>query len=472
MDAIEDLLDFGLGTDFHDLPGNVVERSRFAILDTLAATLAGVRGVDVPELSALAGEWGGAPQATAVSWHQKLPLPAAAFLNGVAARAWDLDDVHEQNTCHINVNIVPLVFALAQARPRVDGRALLAAVSVGAETVCRLSAASRVSFSVTGSSMSYQCGFYGAALTAARLLGLHKTQARHALGIAHARMAGNQQGYLAGASTIRLMQGVAVEGGLLSALMAEKGLTGSSEVLEGRFGYYDIAHQGTYERHDLVEGLGTDIWRLLETSIKPVYPCCKYTHGPIEAAIQAVQAMEGEAIDRVVLKVTNREVHDLVCQTREKKWNPQTLSECQFSLPFVVAHALAHRYVGMESFQPAGMRDPAVRALLPRIEVELDIDRQGTGRGTFPMPGVVTLHGAEGRVLRREVTYVKGHPANPMRFDDVAGKFRECAEFAWPGWNPEPVIDMVGNLEALGDAAAIMQALEAGHPISLRKRHS
>src|SRR3546814_685117 len=135
--------------------------------------------------------------------------------------------------------------------------------------------------------MSYQCGFYGAALVAARLLSLSESQTRHALGIAHARMAGNQQGYLAGASTIRLMQGVAVEGGVLSALMAEQGLTGSTDILDGRFGYYDLAHRGNYERSDLVEGLGNTHWRSLEPSIKPPYPCCKYTHGPIEAAISA-----------------------------------------------------------------------------------------------------------------------------------------------------------------------------------------
>ena len=51
-----------------------------------------------------------------------------------------------------------------------------------------------------------------------------------ALGIAHARIAGNQQGYVAGAMTVRLMQGIAVEGGLLSALMAERGVTTYSKV--------------------------------------------------------------------------------------------------------------------------------------------------------------------------------------------------------------------------------------------------
>jgi len=463
MDAIEDLLSFGMSTKYENLPEAVIERSRLAILDTLGAMIAGIKGADVQQLSDLVSGWGGRPDATAVSCRSMIPLPHAAFLNGVAARAWDLDDVHEQNTCHINVNVVPTALALAEARPQLDGRGLLAAVSIGAEVICRISGAPRVSFSETGSSMSYQCGFYGAALVAARLLGLSRDKARHALGIAHARMAGNQQGYLAGASTIRLMQGVAVEGGVLSALMAERNLTGSAEILEGRFGYYDISHKGMYDRSDLVDGLGGDTWHMLEPSIKPAYPCCKYTHGPIEAAIQAAHAFGASTIEKVIVRVTNREVHDLVCETRHTKWNPKTLSECQFSLPFAVAHAIVNKRVDLDTFSPLGMEDPKVRALLPRIDVDLDISTQGTGRGKFPMPGTVSIHGEDGHSVQRTVEYVRGHPKNPMDFNDVAEKFRICARLGLPGWDPEPLIRNIRCLEQLGDTSELMRACSFGY---------
>lgn len=465
MDAIEELLDFGLTTTFEALPAPVVERARLAILDTLAAMVAGVSGEGVAGLSALYADWGGKPEATAISTGLKLPMGHAALLNGVAARAWDLDDVHEQNTCHINANIVPAVLAVAEARGGFDGKELIAAVAVGSEMVCRLSSAPRISFSETGSSMSYQCGFYGAALAAARLLGLSKEQTRHALGIAHARVAGNQQGYLAGAMTVRLMQGVAAEGGVLSALMAERGLTGSAEILEGRFGYYPVYHRGKYDRAALVDGLGGDLWLMLEPSIKPPYPCCKYTHGPIEATVEAVRFLdvEPEDIESIKVRVTNREVHDLVCQSRERKWSPQSLTDAQFSLPFTVAHAAANRQVGLDTFQPAGLADARARALLPRVEAILDLEAQGEGRGVFPMPGVVTVKDRAGRIAERRVEFVKGHPKNPMSYDDVAGKFRLCASLGQPGWNgADLVIDAVRSLETLDDPGSLVRLCFAG----------
>jgi 2-methylcitrate dehydratase PrpD len=463
VDAVESLLDLGLNTRYDDLAPEVVDRTRLAILDTLGAMIAGIRGEGVAPLAALYADWGGKPEATAFAAGRRLPVPAAGMLNGLAARAWDLDDVHEQNTCHINANVVPAVLALAEARGRVNGREFIAAVTVGAEMVCRTSAASRISFSETGSSMSYQCGFYGAALAGARILGLSKDAARHALGIAHARLAGNQQGYVAGAMTVRLMQGVAVEGGLLSALMAERGVTGSREILEGKFGYYPVYHRGKYDRDALLDGLGRR-WLMMDVSIKPPYPCCKFTHGPIEATVEAMRELGigAEEIDRMEVRVTNREVHDLVCLSRERKWNPQSLTDAQFSLPFAVAYAAANGGVGLETFQPEGLANAGARALLPRIDAVLDVSAQGEGRGTFPMPGIVTIRAKDGRSARKEVVYVRGHPRNPMNYEEVAAKFRLCAALGRPGWTgAEEVIETIRNLESEVDAGALARLCAA-----------
>lgn len=458
MDAIEPLLAFALNTRFEDLPPEVIERSRLAVLDTLGTMIAGTRAEGVQQLAGMYREWGGQAQATAFPGGARLPLPHAVFLNALAGRAWDLDDVHEQNTCHVNVGLVPALLACAQARGGIDGRELLAALSVSAEVICRLSSAHRISFSETGNSLTYQCSFYAAAMAAARALKLTPEQARHAQGIAHARVAGNLQGYIAGAMTVRVMQGVAAEGGVLAALMAERGVTGSLDVLEGKFGYYPIFHRGRYERSALLEGLGTDQWRMLETSFKPPYPCCKFTHGPIDAAIAAVTELdvEPDAIDSLDVTVTNREVHDLVCEPR--KWQPVTLTDAQFSLPYAVAHAAAHRGVDLDTFQPAGLADPAARRLMAKVRAHLDLGSQGEGPGTFPMPGIVSVRDRRGRTAHRRVDYVKGHPRNPMTMEDVAGKFRACAALGRPQWRgANAVIEAVKDLHALRDAGTLVE---------------
>jgi len=120
----------------------------------------------------------------------------------------------------------------------------LTAIIAASEVICRMALAPRISFSSTGMSFSYHFGTFGCALGVSRLLGLKEEQARNAMGIAYALVAGNQQGFVNGALTVRLMQGISAKNGAMAALMAEKGITGSREVLEGKFGYYPVFNGG------------------------------------------------------------------------------------------------------------------------------------------------------------------------------------------------------------------------------------
>jgi len=457
-DAIETLLEFGLTLEFEDLPPAVVARTKLAVLDTLGAAIAGIRGESVAELSSLVCGFGGSPQATLISNGRKLPLPLAVLVNATAARAWDLDDVHEQNTCHVSASLVPAALAVCEARGPVSGKDLITAIAVAAELICRMSAAPRISPGETGSSLSYQCAFYAVALMASRLMKLSDTQSHDALGIAHARAAGNQQGLLQGTMTVRLMQGVAAEGGIMSALMAERNISGSRAILEGRFGYYYLFQRGQYEPNDLTGQL-RDRWLFNEVSVKPLYPCCKFIHGPIDALLSAMRTsrIPASGIEKLHVTVTNRDVYDLVCTSRERKWNPSNITDAQFSLPYILAWAAIHDGVGFSALSSRGLNDSRVREMMSRIDVTVETGLQADGRGKFPMPGIVTVTEKSGKATNATVEYVKGHPKNPMSFGEVAEKFRDCARFGRPDWNNlEEVVQLVAALETSADAGKLV----------------
>src|SRR3546814_3913963 len=55
----------------------------------------------------------------------------------------------------------------------------------------------------------------------------------------------------------------------------------STDILDGRFGYYDLAHRGNYERSDLVEGLGNTHWRSEERRVgKECVSTCRSRWSP------------------------------------------------------------------------------------------------------------------------------------------------------------------------------------------------
>ena len=100
---------------------------------------------------------------------------------------------------------------------------------------------------------------------------------------------------------------------------------------------------------------------------------------------------------------------------------------------------------------------------MPRVEVELRTGAQTEGRGTFPMPGVVTVVERSGRETQRIVEYVKGHPKNPMSYDEVAKKFLDCARFGRPEWTrAEGLVEIVKNLEGIEDTGKLVSLCAAG----------
>ncbi|GAA4231951.1 MmgE/PrpD family protein [Actinomadura meridiana] len=451
-------------------PPHVLERMRLALLDTLAAQVAGLSADGARQVADLVTHWGGRREATVHATGERVPLHHAALANATCARAWDLDDVLEHAFSHVSGSVVPAALAVTEAVEAsgrtVSGRTFLTAVAVGEEALCRLALAPRESFSVTGASRSYECGTFGAALTAARLMGLSEDRARHAMGLALSMLCGKQQGFLAGAHTVSLGQGLSAQAGVLAAVMAERGITGATpdiDVLEGRFGYYFTNHRGQYDPDGILTGLGTD-WRVLDSSIKPLYPCCKFTHTSISATLDAVRDLDGDTgrIAAIEVAVTDREAYDLACAPESAKRRPATQAAAQFSMPYAVAVAAVHGTVGPEHFVPAVLDDPRVLAMVDRVVIRADLDdaSRAADRGALPMPAHVTVKLRGGEAITGRATVVKGHPQAPMDFADVSEKFRRCAAFALPNWDgADKVVETVAGVLDLASMDELMGVL-------------
>jgi len=68
----------------------------------------------------------------------------------------------------------------------------------------------------------------------------------------------------------------------------------------------------------------------------------------------------------------------------------------------------------------------------------------------------------DGSTISGMADFGKGSPANPMSYQEVAGKFTENAEFAkWDMGKAKAVIDMVADLENLKSIDTLMSLLKA-----------
>ena len=76
------------------------------------------------------------------------------------------------------------------------------------------------------------------------------------------------------------------------------------------------------------------------------------------------------------------------------------------------------------------------------------------------MTTIIDIHLKDGRTLSGRADFGKGSPANPMSYEEVADKFRECAAFAkWDSDRSESIIDAVRQLEDLESTRELMHLL-------------
>ncbi|WP_230970813.1 MmgE/PrpD family protein [Nitrogeniibacter aestuarii] len=287
----------------------------------------------------------------------------AALINGAAAHAAEVDDSFRDAMYHPGAATIATALAVAQ-ETEASGLEFLRAVVLGYEISTRIGVVmGRPHYTYWHSTGTV--GTFGAASAAAYLYGLDSRAFAHALATAATFAAGLQQAFRMDSMSKPLHPGRAAEGGVLSAQLAARGVTGSLDVLDGESGLGQAMSDGP-DWSAVGATLGHD-FHVTRLTFKN-HIGCGHTFAAIDGAL-ALQRETGLHADRIarVRVGTYRPALDIACYQ-----NPTTVNEARFSLKYVVATALVHGSVRLAAYMPARLDDPATRALMARIEVAVD----------------------------------------------------------------------------------------------------
>jgi 2-methylcitrate dehydratase PrpD len=278
----------------------------------------------------------------------------------------------------------------------------------------------------------------------------------NALGLAYHQAGGAGSGVSDGALAKRMGPGFAAKAGVTAALMAERGITGERDPLEGQTGLFNVYMGGDYAPDILTAGLGKR-FEGVNIGDKP-YPCCGLIHACVDAVL-ALKSKHDIALDNIeeVITYGGHSVYDL-SQPPEVKCRPRTIIDAQFSVPWVVATALVGGKVTVDDFTESAIARSEILMLAQKVSGKLvpEMDRHGVG------PGGVIIKMRGGEEYREDVAHCLGSPERPMSFADVTRKFRECAASSLKPLSPgtiDKVIEMVGRLDTLDDAAVVIRLL-------------
>jgi 2-methylcitrate dehydratase PrpD len=353
MHLVEKFADWAVGFRKQRLSPDVLHHARRAVIDWHAALYP---GAVVPPATLLEQAFKEELDrgSAALALGRKAPPRLAALINGTAAHTVEVDDIFRDGIYH------PGAPTIAAARVFPEKR-LLRAVVVGYEISTRIGAAMGKAhyrhWHNTGT-----IGCFGAAAAAAEALELDRSQFAHALATVTTFAAGLQQAFRMDSMSKPLHAGRAAEAGVVAALMAREGVTGSLDVMVGF-----AAAMG--DKPDWEKGLATlgSDFHITRMTFKN-HACCGHTFAAIDGALELKQRMRVKPEDIEQVEVATYRAGLEVAHYEE----PRTPAEGRFSLKYVVASALVHGSVRLAAFEAERLCDPLTRGLLKKIKTTVD----------------------------------------------------------------------------------------------------
>ena len=393
-----------------DIPQSALDMAATLLIDTVgvAAGATGLAAGRIARDHAFAFHGAGAPEHAAHMMFdgRRASIPGAAFAAATQIDNLDAHDGLNQTKGHIGCAVVPALFAFAENQPDLTARDALKVLVVAYEIAAR--AAFALHSSVSDYHTSGAWNALGVAAIGCRLGGANPDQLRQAFGIAEYHGPRSQMmREIANPTMLHDGSGMGALVGSMAAIMALDGFTGAPAI--------------TVENNDAARfwaDLG-EVWTIEMNYIKP-YPICRWAHAALDALFGLMHAHGFQADD-----VANISVNTFAESAALFPGMPTTTSQAQYSLPFALATMLVHGRIGPDEITGAGLSDPQVAALLPRISVHeaaRHSERFPEGRWSD-----VTIESKDGRRLASGDLNARGGPEAPMDIHEVEAKFHIMA---------------------------------------------
>lgn len=423
---------FAAGFTFDALSPDLLAQAKLVLLDCLGAIASGMQE---PEVQALAARLArrGAGDTAVIGAGLSLRGDDAAFLNGTAGTALELDEGNSFARGHPGIHVLPAALATALARGR-SGRDLLTAFIVGYEFGARTGAACRLRPTVHPHGT---WGTIGAATATALLEGADAGQIVETLNVS-ATLSGavSLRAMLEGATVRNAYCGFSNRNGLMAWDLVASGFSGEIDAIRTVYGA--ILAEG-FRPELMAEELGTRFE--IQRNYFKRHAACRYTHGALDVLTGLLAAHGPIAPDSLV----SAEVETYAYAAQLDNPAPRSMLAAKFSLPFAIATTLVNGSSGVPAFRQKAVADPRVRALANRVTV--------TERADFSAllpekrPSRVTLRLADGRVLAGETMTNRGDAVDPYTPDEVRAKFLDLAAPVWGDAHAARILAAVETIE-------------------------
>ena len=436
---------------YEHLPPQVVARAKALILDQVGIMMACATLPWSKVIYDYVRDWGDCKaEATVAHYGYKTKVENAVFANSSFGHGFEIDDHYLPGESHPGCISVPSALAIGE-REHASGKDLIVAVVAAYEVMGRINRAITPSCSNRGfhahTSIS---GPFGAAAAAGKILGFDPELMVNALSIAGSHSSGTKEYDQNGGSIKRMHAGMAAHGGMRSALIAQKGITGPATILEGKHGFFQ-AFADEYKVNEITDGLGTDFKVVMGQGFK-YYCSCGAMHSGLDALrilMAAHDDIRENNIAEIVMGTNSNSRYHVDAKVTD-------ITSAQFSAPFSLAMTLITGTNGFKDYSEENLHNPRILNLSRKVKMEIDdeMEREAAKRGCR-----LTVKLNNGKTYVQKVEYCKGLAENPLTRDEFDGKFRELASVVADKDTTEEILKTVYALDELKDVSTLVSLM-------------
>lgn len=426
--ATRQLITFACALQAQAIPDAIRHKVSLHLLDALGCGWAASRHLCSEPAIRSARLFGGHGECS-VFGHTGFSPMAAAFSSAAVINGLDHDDgveIDGKGLGHPGATLIAAAMVAVDLSPTpISHQALITALTLGFEVNNRLIHAIQPSaerFNQVYGVAQHQS--IGAALVAGLLLGMDEKQLHNAIGLAATltplpslhQYNWKQRPLL----SIKDAVAPAAQAAVQAVIMAQQGMSGSLDVLDGDQGFWRMCGSDQFAREILTHDLGSH-WYADYGSFK-VYPACRWLACALESmdTIMRETGWQVDDIQSIEVQTFPRIVDDMM------DYRPQTVTDAQFSLPWTMAAVAARLPPGSEWYTPDNMQNAALLTLADKITAMLDPEFAARMNGPARQPGarVVVTH-VNGSRSSQERYKPLGSAERPLSESDVIAKARQ-----------------------------------------------
>ena len=419
--GVQNLIDWAVQQELHDIPVEVRQQTVMVIADDLAAMLSAENEPQVVASQAMLMANGPAGQASVIRRDRAQLAPLQAALANALAASWnELDEGYRKAVCHAGLYTLPILLAIAESE-KIAVSEVLRASTLAYEVTARFARTWKFSsLTIHPHALFNAVGVTAAVGFLRRLpapLMCHAICNASTLGVV-----GPYSQAVRGALIRNAWAAAGIFNGLQAIDWAQAGVTSLPETP------HDVYHDTlNSEAHiaQLTQDLGID-WTV-SSGYHKINACCQYAHSSIEAMREILdkhpELQGGTGVARIELQT-----HRLGMTLNDSQ--PVTTLGAKFSMPHALAASLVYGHGGAEAFSTQSMQDERVARMRQHVAMRL-VDEELAW--PHDRPAFVTVITADGQRYSANCLSARGGPDRPFSDDELWQKIEALSRTSAPG---------------------------------------